>query len=148
MNLQNDESYLPSHYDEVANDGFGKTITSVAIKDKGDIVISDYFKDGKPSYCFLLKEGQLYILYQYVRNFCTHGVVGTNVNSLFGVLSKGRVTINLRFKMHTREEMNELNKLWLLDTEEVLKPGKIQSLRNVESNYEPETGDVRIAAKC
>ena len=143
LNLHNGELFLPSHYDEVAHDGFGKIIVTVAIKGTADIVIVDYFKEGKPSYSFSLAEGDLYVLYEHVRTFCTHGVVGTNVTPVLCNLPDRRVSFNLRFKMHRREEMNKINKIWSLDTEESLKPGMIESLRNVERNYEPETGDIR-----
>ena len=72
-NLHCGRHLLPSHVDHPTKDGFGIIILTIAIRGGASILLETF--DQKKKGKLRLDEGQAYMLSDFVRNACTHGVL-------------------------------------------------------------------------
>ena len=100
-NLHCGRHLLPSHVDHPTKDGFGIIILTITIRGGGAFIMletADQSKKGK----FRLEDGQAYMLSDFARNACTHGVLADGtLNQDDSEEDKSfRESLNLRFGLH------------------------------------------------
>ena len=109
LNIHNDEGYLPLHHDYPKHNGFGVCIVTINITSKADIVILD-MSDAPNcivSFVFPLISNEFYTLIGESRNICNHGIVVHHD-------SVSRITLNLRFGLHTAHQATAIRNMWTL----------------------------------
>jgi len=107
INLHNGVRYLPAHLDFPLHEGFGKVISTVAVRGSATILLISIdtvrTKNGdeiQPAWRFHLNEGECYVLSDRARNTCLHAVLADDDN-------RTRESLNLRFGLHTEKEAEE-----------------------------------------
>ena len=121
-NVHNGDPLLPLHMDQPRHDGFGVVIVTVAIQGRGDVVIvndGEEGDDGPPqSWAFPLHPGEMYVLAGPARNLCRHGVIEDTKSSKkrhpsAADADKDRISLNLRFGIHTAEQAHaDIGRWW------------------------------------